>query len=73
MQNATADDLIAWLEARDYGWSIDHHGNLIEARIWDWPYVIGRFRPCEIMPLADLLRGAIQTMTREQLEKEPTK
>ena len=68
---AQADDLISWLEARGYGWSLDHTGRLIEARIWDWPFVIGRYRPNSVEPLADMLRGAIQTLTSEHRCKKP--
>lgn len=66
---STADQLIGWLESRNYGWSLDHTGRMIEARIWDWPNVIGRYRPATVEPLANMLRGAMRTMTREQLCK----
>jgi hypothetical protein len=69
IRDASADGLICWLEKRGYGWSLDHTGRLIEARIWDWPNVIGRYRPNTVEPLADMLRGAMRTMTREQLCK----
>ena len=57
--NATADELIAGLEEAGLGWSLDHTGRLIEARVWDWPDVIGRYRPNAVEPLATMLRGAI--------------
>ena len=69
LRDASADGLICWLENRGYGWSLDHTGRMIEARIWDWPNVIGRYRPHTVEPLADMLRGAMRTMTREQLCK----
>jgi hypothetical protein len=69
LRDASADGLICWLEKRGYGWSLDHTGRMIEARIWDWPVVIGRYRPNAVEPLADMLRGAMRTMTREQLRK----
>ena len=69
LRDASADGLICWLEKRGYGWSLDHTGNLIEARIWQWPNVVGRYRPNTVEPLADMLRGAMRTMTREQLCK----
>lgn len=69
IRDASADGLICWLEKRGYGWSLDHTGNLIEARIWQWPNVIGRYRPNTVEPLADMLRGAMRTMTRDQLCK----
>lgn len=66
-----ADELIQWLEARGFGWSLDHTGHMIEARIWDWPNVVGRYRPAKVEPLADMLRGAMLTMTEEQLCRPP--
>jgi len=54
---ATPDDLIQILESRGLGWSLDH--NLIEARVWDWPNVIGRYRPNTVIPLAEMLAKAM--------------
>jgi len=34
MTTPTVDDIIADLEARGLGWSLDHTGRLIEARVW---------------------------------------
>ena len=62
MTHKTADEIIAELEAQRLGWSLDHTGNLIEARIWRWPHVIGRYRPHKTEPLADMLRAAIADM-----------
>lgn len=59
LSEMSADELIQWLEARGFGWSLDHTGHLIEARIWDWPTVVGRYRPAKVEPLADMLRCAI--------------
>jgi hypothetical protein len=73
IREASADGLICWLEKRGYGWSLDHTGNLIEARIWQWPNVVGRYRPNRVEPLADMLRGAMRTMTRQQLCKTNVK
>ncbi len=56
---ATPDDLIQILESRGLGWSLDHTGNLIEARVWDWPNVIGRYRPNTVIPLAEMLAKAM--------------
>ena len=56
----TADAIIAKLEAAGLGWSLDHCGCLIEARIWRWPDVIGRYRPHTVEPLADMLMAAIK-------------
>jgi hypothetical protein len=58
----SVDDIIAVLEAHNLGWSLDHTGCLIEARIWEWPSVIGRYRPHAVEPLADMLRAAIATI-----------
>jgi hypothetical protein len=52
------DLIIADLESRGLGWSLDHTGNLIEARIWRWPYVIGRYRPSKVLPLDVMLSEA---------------
>jgi hypothetical protein len=54
------DELIADLESRGLGWSFDHNGGLIEARIWHWPYVIGRYRPGLMAPLVEMMQGALQ-------------
>ena len=58
MTTPTADDIIADLESRGLGWSLDHTGRLIEARIWDWPTVIARYRPHAVEPLAQMLATA---------------
>ena len=54
------DELIADLEARGLGWSLDNTGRLIEARVWDWPDVIGRYRPSTVEPLAKMLAEAMR-------------
>jgi len=54
-----ADSIIADLESRGLGWSLDHTGHLIEARIWKWPSVIGRYRPESTEPLAQMLERAL--------------
>ncbi len=58
MTTPTVDDIIANLELRGLGWSLDHTGRLIEARVWDWPHVIGRYRPHTVEPLAKMLATA---------------
>jgi hypothetical protein len=58
----TADEIIADLEARGLGWSIKHMDRLIECRIWKWPYLIGRYLPSEVVPLADMLLAAYSTV-----------
>ncbi len=55
----TIDELIAELESRGLGWDIGHTGRLIEARVWDWPYVIGRYRPYKTEPAAAMLAKAM--------------
>jgi hypothetical protein len=73
LRGVSADDLICLLEKRGYGWSLGHTGRMIEARIWDWPNIIGRYRPNSVEPLADMLRGAMRTCTLEctgQTERE---
>jgi hypothetical protein len=54
------DLLVKDLESRGLGWDIGNQGRLIEARVWDWPYVVGRYRPNEIEPLAKMLSKAMQ-------------
>ena len=71
LSEMSADELIQWLEARGFGWSLDHTGHMIEARIWVWPNVAGRYRPAKVEPLADMLRGAMKEMTEEQLSRTP--
>jgi hypothetical protein len=62
MTDLTADQIIVALETHGLGWSLDHTGINIEARIWEWPYVVGRYHPNAVAPLADMLRAAIATM-----------
>jgi hypothetical protein len=57
--SATADELIGELESRGLGWSLDNTGRLIEARVWDWPNVVGRYRPHTVEPLAKMLAEAM--------------
>lgn len=57
-QSQEVDRLVVDLEKRKLGWSLDHTGNLIEARIWDWPMVIGRYRPASVEPLHEMLLAA---------------
>jgi len=57
-KDVTADDIIADIESRGLGWSLDNTGTLIEARVWDWPTVIGRYRPAKVEPLAKMLSAA---------------
>jgi len=57
---ANADYMISQCEYLRLGWSLDHTGNLIEARIWNWPWVIGRYRPREVEPLAKMLWMALR-------------
>jgi hypothetical protein len=59
MTTPTVDEIIADLESRGLCWSLDHIGQLIEARVWDWPNkIIGRYRPATVEPLAKMLAAA---------------
>ena len=73
LSEMSADELIQWLEARGFGWSLDHTGHLIEARIWDWPNVVARYRPAKVEPLARMIRAAMLGMTKEQLSRSPNR
>jgi hypothetical protein len=55
----TPDYLITKCEALGLGWSLDHTGGMIEARVWDWPWVKGRHRPQNLEPLAKMLWSAL--------------
>jgi hypothetical protein len=57
--DCSVDVLIADLESRGLGWSLDNTGRLIEARVWDWPHVIGRYRPHKTEPLAHMIAKAM--------------
>lgn len=57
--SVTVDQLIQELEARGLGWSLDNTGRLIEARVWHWPNVIGRYCPNAVEPLAKMLSEAM--------------
>ena len=59
MKKDEVDQIIEILESRGLGWSLDHTGHMIEARIWDWPTVIGRHRPAQVEPLARMLAAAL--------------
>ena len=59
------DALISDLESKGLGWSLDHNGMLIEARIWEWPNVVGRYRPHKTEPLALMLQKAIDDMDKQ--------
>lgn len=59
-QDVDAESLVVAIESLGLGWDVGHAGPLIEARIWDWPYVIGRYRPTSVEPLAAMLREAIR-------------
>jgi hypothetical protein len=60
----TPDYMVGKIENLRLGWSLDHTGNLIEARIWAWPTVIGRHRPQTLQPLAQMLWAALQDAHR---------
>lgn len=56
----SADDLVAKLESEGLGWDVGRAGPLIEARVWRWPYVIGRYRPKEMKSLYEMLSCAMR-------------
>jgi len=58
MNTPTIDEIIADLESRGLGWSLDHAGRFIEARVWDWPRVISHYSPRAVEPLAKMLAAA---------------
>ena len=62
------DDVIEILEQHGLGWSLDHTGNLIEARIWDWPDVVGRYRPRTVEPLVHMLQTAMMEVPKHYWE-----
>ena len=73
LSEMSADELIQWLEARGFGWSLDRTARMIEARIWDWPNVVGRYRTAKVEPLADMLRAAMRTMHDDHFWREPNR
>ena len=58
MSTPTVDDIIADLESRGLGWSIEHIGGVIEARVGKWRHIIARYRPATVEPLAKMLATA---------------
>ena len=64
------DDIIETLEKHQLGWSLDHTGNLIEARIWDWPNVVGRYRPNTVEPLVHMLQTAMLEVPKHYWEND---
>lgn len=55
----TVDDLVGDLESRGLYWTLDHLGDLIEARVLDGPHVVGRYRTKYMEPLVDMLFKAM--------------
>lgn len=68
----SVDSLIDDLESRGLGWSLDHTAMLIEARVWDWPFVIGRYRPHNLEPLAHMLAQAMYEVDWLKYPVKPT-
>lgn len=58
-ENPTCDEIIEELEKHGLGWDVGKCCRLVEARIWDWPFVICRYRPIERMTVAEMLMKAI--------------
>lgn len=71
LRDASADELVQWLEVRGFGWSLSNTERLIEARVWEWPTAIGKYLPSKTESLADMMRAAMRTMTVEQLSRPP--
>ena len=67
------DRLIGELEDRGLGWSLDNTGRLIEARVWDWPSVIGRYRPNTVEPLHEMLAKAMMQVEWTKYPKKNQK
>ena len=65
----TPDYMVGKVENLGLHWSLDHTGNLIEARIWAWPFVLGRYRPQTLQPLAQMLWAALQDAHRNLKNK----
>ena len=53
------DLLIQELEAHGLSWDIGHLPHIVEARVWKWPHVIGRYRVDKIEPAATMLAKAM--------------
>lgn len=68
-ESKTVDELIQDLESRGLGWSLDSTSRLIEARVWDWPHVVGRYRPYHVEPLAQMLSRAMALVDFTQYPK----
>ena len=70
----SVEDMILELESLGLGWSLDHTGSLIEARVWKWPEVIGRYRPTKLMPLWEMMGHAMYAVDWEKYgPKKPIK
>lgn len=69
MSEINVDTLIADLESRGLGWDVGYTGMLREVRIWRWPFVVGRYRPSEATPLADMLAKAMYDVDFEYYTK----
>lgn len=64
------DKLVRVLEKRGLGWDVGNQGRLIEVRIWDWPYVVARYRPNKVERMAKMLAEAMYDV---DWEKYPVK
>lgn len=60
------DKLVKELESRGLGWDVGNQGRLIEARVWDWPYVVGRYRPDKMEEVAKMLAKAMEQVDWEK-------
>lgn len=56
----SVEEVIDFLELHGISWDIGNTGNFREARIWDWPFCIGRHRPIERTSTKVMLIQAIE-------------
>jgi len=52
------EELINEIESQGFQWDVGFTGALREARVWKWPYVVGRYSPNEREPAFDMLEKA---------------
>ena len=61
------EDLIDYIESEGWGWDVGVlSGYGYEARIWDWPNVIGRFRSDKRLTVRQMIENAIEDINNER-------
>ncbi len=61
MEYHDIEGLITHIESLGYSWDVGMVGTgMYEARIWDWPNVIGRYRTTERKSAVDMLIEAMK-------------